>query len=187
MDPNQTVASVKAKLSAATEHFEAELKKIRSGRANPSMLDNVSVEVYGQVMPLKAAAGVVAPEAQLLQITPFDPANLQSIADAIRNDKSLNLTPTDDGRVIRINLPPLTTEDRQQQAKIIHQKVEETMITARQIRHEARENLEAAEKSKTIGKDEESRLEKQIDELMSQQKVDVDKKAQEKEQEITNL
>src|SRR5690242_19241073 len=117
MDPNQTVASVKAKLAATTEHFEAELKKIRSGRAHPSMLDNISVEVYGQMMPLKAVAGVIAPEAQLLQITPFDPNNLQSIADAIRNDKTIGLTPTDDGRVIRINLPPLTTEDRQQQAK----------------------------------------------------------------------
>src|SRR5205809_6237346 len=101
MNPNQTLGEVKSKLSAASGHFKEELKKIRTGRAHPGMLDGISVEVYGQQMPLKAVAGIIAPEAQLLQISPFDPSNLSPISEAIRNS-SLGLNPADDGRVIRI-------------------------------------------------------------------------------------
>jgi len=187
MNPNQVLEEVKNKLSAATEHFKQELGKIRTGRAHPGMLDGVVVEAYGQQMPLKAVAGITAPEAQLLQISPFDPANLQAIADAIRNNQTLGLTPTDDGRMIRITIPPLTTETRQQMTKVVHQKLEEMMITARQIRHDAFHKGEQAEKDKTIGKDERLRLEKQIDEQMSRQKSEAEALAATKEREITTL
>jgi ribosome recycling factor len=92
MNPNQVVSETKSKLDHALEHFKDELKKLRTGRAHPSMLDNVKVEVYGQEMPLKGVASIAAPEAQLLQITPFDPSNLQAISEAIRNDQSLGLS-----------------------------------------------------------------------------------------------
>ncbi len=183
MESSQIIESVKSKLDSATQRFNQELQKIRSGRVHPSMLDSVMVEVYGQTMPLKAVAGVVAPEAQLLQITPFDPNNLQAIAEAIRSDQALGLTPTDDGRVIRINLPPLTSEDRQRLAKVISQKVEETMIAARQVRHEARARLDEIEKDK----DDRIRMEKQIDDLVASQKSQIDKLAAEKEREITSI
>src|SRR4051812_47133552 len=111
MNPSQTLGEVKTKLAAATGHLKEELKKIRTGRAHPGMLDGISVEVYGQQMPLKAVAGILAPEAQLLQITPFDPNNLNPITEAIRSS-SLGLNPADDGRVIRIQIPPLTEETR---------------------------------------------------------------------------
>src|SRR4051812_15046815 len=112
MNPNQIVTETRTKLEHALEHFKDELKKLRTGRAHPGMLDNVQVEVYGQKMPLKAVGNITAPEAQLLQITPFDPNNLQAISNAIRDDQSLGLSPTDDGRVVRIVIPPLTTETR---------------------------------------------------------------------------
>src|SRR5437016_171191 len=131
MDINQVVAETKTKLDQATGHFKEELKKLRTGRAHPSMLDNITVEAYGQPMPLKSLAGVTTPEPQLLQISPFDPNNLQAIAEGIRNDKSLGLTPTDDGRVVRVNLPPMTAENRQEMVKVLHQKVEECLISAR--------------------------------------------------------
>ena len=187
MNPNQVVEATKSKLTAATTHFTDELKKLRTGRAHPSMLDNVMVEVYGQLTPLKAAASVVAPEAQLLQITPFDPANLQAITDAIRSDQALGLNPADDGRVVRINLPPLTSEDRQRLAKVIGQKVEECMIAARQIRQEARQQIDQSEKTKDIGRDEATRLEKQIDDLLTAQKAEVDQAAKVREQEILTV
>src|SRR3569833_273089 len=98
MNPNQIAEQGKTKLAAATEHFKQELGKIRTGRAHPGMVDGVMVEAYGQPMPLKAVASITAPEAQLLQITPFDQANLQAISEAIRNDQSLGLNPADDGR-----------------------------------------------------------------------------------------
>src|SRR5476649_1197672 len=128
MNPNKTLEDTKTKLAATTEHFRQEIGKIRTGRAHPGMLDNVMVEVYGQQMMLKAVAGISAPEPQLLQITLFDPANLKAISDGIRDNQSLGLTPSDDGRVVRINIPPLTTETRQQMAKILGQKLEDCLV-----------------------------------------------------------
>jgi ribosome recycling factor len=187
MNPNQLLDEVKTKLAAATEHFRQEASKIRTGRAHPGMLDGISVEVYGQAMPLKAAASISAPEAQLLQITPFDPNNLKAISDAIRDNQSLGLNPADDGRVVRIQIPPLTEETRQQMVKILHQKVEDTMISARQARHDGLRKAEAAEKAKDIGRDDLNRLEKQIDEQMAQQKTEIDSLARAKEQEILTV
>jgi len=187
MSPNQLAEQTKTKLGAAVEHFKQELGQIRTGRAHPAMLEGVVVEAYGQQMPLKAVATVVAPEAQLLQITPFDPTNLSAISNAIRDNQTLGLTPTDDGRVVRVSIPPLTMETRQQMVKILGQKVEECMITVRQLRHEAFHQGEQAEKDKDIGTDERLRFEKQIDELVAKTKADVDQLAKAKEQEITTV
>ncbi|HET6864108.1 MAG TPA: ribosome recycling factor [Candidatus Saccharimonadales bacterium] len=184
MDTNQLTQEVKTKLSAATEHFRGELAKIRTGRAHPGMLDGVMVEAYGQQMPLKAVASITAPEAQLLQITPFDANNLQAISDAIRDNQSLGLNPADDGRVVRIQIPPLTEETRQAMVKIVHQKMEEAMIAARNARHEA---LRKADDSKDTGKDDRFRLEKQIDELLAAQKSEAESLAKTKEQEILTV
>ena len=187
MTPNQIQDELKTKLAAATEHFKTEISKIRTGRAHPGMLDGISVEVYGQAMPLKAVASISAPEAQLLQVTPFDPGNLKAISDAIRDNQSLGLNPADDGRVVRIQIPPLTEETRQQMVKILNQKVEDTMISVRQSRHEALRKAEAAEKSKDISRDDLVRIEKQIDEQLARQKAEIDVLAKTKEQEILTV
>jgi ribosome recycling factor len=187
MDTNQVLSEVRAKLAQATEHFGDELKKLRTGRAHPSMLDNVMVEAYGQPTPLKSVASITVPEPQQLQISPFDANNLQAVAEAIRNDQALGLTPTDDGRVVRVNLPPMTAENRQDMVKVLHQKLEECMISARNIRHEAMRKGEQAEKDKQIGQDDRSRFEKQIDELLAKQKEEAEKLAKTKEQEILTV
>src|SRR4051794_36166515 len=100
MTPNQILDEVKPKLASVTDHFKQEITKIRTGRAHPGMLDGVTVDAYGQSMPLRAVASIATPEPQLLQITPFDPGNLQAISDAIRDNQSLGLNPADDGRVV---------------------------------------------------------------------------------------
>jgi ribosome recycling factor len=187
MNPNQLISETKTKLDHALEHFKEELKKLRTGRAHPGMLDNIMVEVYGQKMPLKAVGGIAVPEPQLLQITPFDPNNLQAIASAIRDDQSLGLTPSDDGRVVRVSIPPLTTETRASMVKIIGQKVEECMISSRQARHDAIKKAEQAEKNKEMGKDERFHLEKQIDDLLAKQKTEVDQLAAAKEKELMTI
>lgn len=187
MDTNQVIAQTKSKLDQAVAHFQEELKKLRTGRAHPSMVDGIMVEAYGQQMPLKSVASITAPEPQLLQITPFDPNNLQAIAEAIRSDQSLGLTPTDDGRVVRINLPPMTTESRQAMVRQLHQKVEESMISARNARHEGIEKVEVAEKTRTIGRDDLERFKKQVDELMAKEKEQIDQLAKAKEQEILTV
>ncbi len=187
MNTNQVIQETKTKMAHAVDHFREELKKLRTGRAHPGMLDSLTVEVYSQQMPLKAVAGITAPEAQLLQITPFDPNNLQAIASAIRDDQSLGLTPTDDGRVVRITIPPLTTEARTSMVKVLHQKAEDCLITLRQTRHETFRRGDQAEKHKQISKDERLRFEKQIDDLLAKQKAEVDSLVAAKEKEILTL
>jgi len=187
MNPNDVLSEVGSKLAQATEHLTQELSKIRTGRAHPGMLDGIMVEVYGQMMPLKALASITTPEAQQLQISPFDPTNLQAITDAIRADQSLGLNPADDGRIVRIQIPPLTSETRQDMVKIINQKLEEAMISARNARHEAMKRLDTAEKSKQIGKDEVSRSQKQIDEALANHKTEAEGLAKAKEQEVLTV
>jgi len=187
MDTNRLLGETKTKLAQATAHFKEELGKLRTGRAHPGMLDGIKVEIYGQEMPLKGVAGISAPEAQLLQISPFDPNNLQAITEAIRADQSLGLNPTDDGRVVRIQIPPLTTENRASMVKVVGQKVEDCLITARQIRHEVFHQGEQAEKDHSISKDDRLRFEKQVDELLAKQKAEIDYLANAKEQEIITI
>ena len=148
MDPNQAVTSAQAKFTQAVERFKDGLKSLRTGRANAAMLDGITVEAYGTPMPLIQVATIAVPEAQLIQITPFDPNNLQTIAEAIRNNQSLGLNPTDDGRVVRVPIPPLTEERRRDLAKQVGSKQEETMIALRNIRHEAMDAIDKAKKNK---------------------------------------
>lgn len=187
MNPSNIADQAKAKFAGAVAHFEDELKKLRTGRAHPSMLDGVMVTAYGVAMPMIQVGTVTTPEAQLLQITPFDPGNIQAISQAIRDNQSLGLNPVDDGRVVRIQVPQLTTERRQQIVKQLNEKVEETMISMRQIRHEAFRGAEQAKKDKAFGEDECTRLEKQIDEMMSKHKSEVEALAKTKEHDILTV
>lgn len=175
------------RMNQAVEHFKEELKKVRTGRAHASMLDGVMVTAYGTQMPLNQVANVTAPEAQLLQITPFDPNNLQAIASAIRDNPSLGLNPMDDGRVVRVPIPPLTEERRRELVKTLGGKVEDSMVTIRNIRHDAMDAIDKAKKDKLIGEDDAKRLEKQVEEAVAKVKADIDAAAKAKEQDIMTL
>lgn len=155
------------KMTSALEHFEGELRKIRTGRAHAGMLDGVKVEAYGALMPLNQVANVTAPEATLLQITPFDPANLQKIAAAIRTNQSLGLNPSDDGRVVRVPVPPLTEERRKQLVRQASEKAEEARIALRGVRQEALKDAKHMKDAKELSEDDVKAVEKEIDRLMS--------------------
>lgn len=187
MDINSLISEAKSKLQGTKEHFAEEIKKVRTGRANPAILDSINVEVYGTAMSLKQVASITAPEAQLLQITPFDPNNLNAISEAIRSNQSLGLNPMDDGRVVRVPIPPLTTERREQLVKQLHEKVEESMISARNIRHDSLNSAKNAKNNGEIGEDDYKRAEKQIDEYMQQIKIDIDSLMESKKQEIMTI
>jgi ribosome recycling factor len=187
MNPQQIVTGAQAKLTQAVERFKDTLKSLRTGRASASMLDGVTVEAYGVQMPLIQVGTVVAPEAQLLQITPFDPSNLQAISEAIRNNSSLGLNPSDDGRVVRIPVPPLTEERRRELAKQVGQKQEESMISLRNIRHEALDIIDEAKKDKDIGEDDAKRLTSQVEEAMSKARNEIEAISKAKEAEIMTV
>lgn len=187
MSPQQLVEQAKTKFQQAVGHFQDELKKVRTGRAHPSMLDGIMVEAYGTPMPLIQVASVTTPEGQLLQITPFDPSNLQAISAAIRDNPSLGLNPADDGRVVRVPIPPLTEERRREYVKILSGKTEDAMVSLRNARHETIREIDQAKKDKDIGDDEAFRLGKQIDEAMNQAKTDIEAAASAKEAEIMKV
>ncbi len=187
MDANQVVSDAQKKFSQAVERFKDNLKTLRTGRASAAMLDGVTVEAYETQMPLNQVATIAVPEATLIQLTPFDPNNLGAIAEAIRNDSVLGLNPTDDGRVIRVPIPPLTEERRKELAKQVGAKQEECMIALRNARHEAMDTINGAKKDKDISEDEAKRLGGQVDEAMNKARTEAETAAKAKESEILSL
>lgn len=175
------------KLNDAIDHFKDQASKLRTGRAHPSMLEKVVVEAYGQEMPLNQVANISAVDAQLLQLTPFDPNNLEAIVSAISSDQSLGFNPSDDGRIIRVPVPPLTEERRQQIVKQLREKVEDCNISFRNIRHDALKQIDQAEKSKEIGQDDKSRLSKSIEDALTKSKQDLEQIAKAKESDILKV
>lgn len=171
------------KMTGAMEHFQSELSKIRTGRAHAGMLEGLKIEVYGTLMPLNQVANVIAPEAQLLQITPFDPSNIQAISAAIRNDQGLGFNPSDDGRVVRVPVPPLTEERRKQLVRQASDKVEEARIALRNIRQDGIKDAKRKKDAKELSEDDVKAVEKEFDRLMNdyQSKLEAAFKAKEKD------
>jgi len=187
MNPNDVITQAKTKFTSSVTHLEEELKKLRTGRAHGGMLDGLMVEAYGTPMPLNQVANVSAPEAQLLQITPFDPSNLAAISAAIRDNQSLGLNPSDDGHVIRISVPALNEERRREITKQVGAKLEDCMIALRGTRHETLDMFNEAKKDKDIGEDEAKRLSQQVEDAMTQAKNSAEAAARAKEQEIMTV
>lgn len=181
------IKSYEIKMNHAIEHFVDELKKVRTGRAHPGMLDGVTVEAYGAKMPLNQVANVTAPEAQLLQITPFDPGTISAVTKAIREDQSLGLNPSDDGRVVRVPVPPLTEERRHQLVRQIADKVEDARIALRNIRQDAQKDMKRLKEAKEMSEDDVRAGEKAIDALMHSFQTKIDESFRSKEKEVLTV
>lgn len=177
----------KDKFSHVIERFSEEMKKVRTGRAHPGQLDGVKVEVYGTLMPLNQAANITAPEAQMLQVTPFDPNNISAISAAIRADQSLGFNPSDDGRIIRIPVPPLTEERRKLLVKQTGEKVEETRIALRNVRQDALKEIKRMKEAKELSEDDMKRAEKEVDVEMAAANAKIDEAFNAKEREILTI
>lgn len=187
MKDKEVTKELQEKLSAVVDHFSGELNKLRTGRAHPSMVEGVMAEAYGVPTPLIQLATITTPEAQLIQISPFDPSTIQAIAQSIRANQSLGLNPADDGRVIRIQIPPLTTERRQLIVKQLGEKQEEAMIGVRKARHDAMDTVDKAKKAKVISEDDAKRTQKDIDELVNNTKTTLEQLSKTKETEILTV
>ena len=174
----------KKKMNAVIERFKEEMNKVRTGRAHPDMLSSIKAEVYGQFMPLNQVANVTAADGTLLVITPFDPSTIQAIAAAIRNDQSLGLNPADDGRVIRVPIPPLTEERRKEIVKTASSKVEEAKVAIRNIREDARKAIKIATE---LSEDIKKRAEKEIDDITKEFSDKIDAEFKLKSDEIMKI
>jgi len=187
MNPQQIVDNAKQKFTGAVEHYHEQLKTLRTGRASVAMLDSVTVEVYGSPMLLTHVANVTAPEAQLLQITPFDPSNLQKIASAIRDNPNLGMNPSDDGHVVRVPIPALNEERRREIVKQLGVKQEDAMIALRNVRHEAIDAFDEAKKDKIISEDEDKRLVGLVEDAIKKARTDIEAATKAKEAEIMKV
>lgn len=175
------------KFSEVVAHFAEELKKVRTGRAHPGQLDGIKVEVYGTFMPLNQVANITAPEAQMLLITPFDPSNIQPISAAIRADQSLGFNPSDDGRVIRVPVPPLTEERRKMLVKQAGEKVEEARIALRNIRQDLQKEVKRKKEAKELSEDDVKRVDKLVDNTMATYNAKIDETFRAKEKDILTI
>lgn len=163
--------------------LEADLRTIRTGRASPSLVERVMVEYYGTPTPLNQLAVISAPEPQLLTVRPYDPGSLGDIERAILKSE-LGLTPTDDGRIIRLPIPRLTEERRQELAKLVRQRVEDGKVALRNIRREALDDLREFEKEKLISEDDFYRGKDDLEDLTGRYATQTDEMSARKQQEI---
>lgn len=175
------------KMNGAIEHFEEDLKKVRTGRAHPDMLSGISIDAYGSKMPLNQVANVTAPEPQQLLVTPFDPGNITAITVAIRDNQSLGLNPSDDGRVVRVPVPALTEERRRDMVKQLGEKVENVRIVLRNIRQDALKDAKRAKDAKELSEDDMNAVSKEFDKLMNDFQAKIDSLFKAKEQEVMTV
>lgn len=179
-------SQVKTAMQASLEHLKAELKTLRTGRANASILDKIHVEIYGSMMPLKAVANINVPEARQIVVTPFDHTNTNAIAKAIEA-ANLGVNPMVDGKVIRINVPPMDEAIRKQIAKQCKEHGEKTKVSLREVRRKFNDLVRKQKADGLIPEDQMKKSEKIIQELTDKFCKDVDTTCSEKEKEILTI
>jgi ribosome recycling factor len=181
--PSNVLPVVEKKMKAVSEGLKQELATIRTGRASPALVEHLKVDYGGTLMPLNQMAGISAPEARLLVIQPWDPGSLHGIEQAIQKS-DLGLNPINDGRLIRLNIPPLSEERRQDLTKIVHKRLEERRVAVRNLRRDALEDIKKAEKNKLISQDECRREQDLLQKMTDANILTAEKIAQDKEKEL---
>lgn len=186
MSVDNLIKETKPKMDKVIDDFQRKLSNIRTGRAAIGLLDGITVDYYGVPTPLSQMASVNAPEAQLLTVQPWDASQLGAIEKAI-NSANLGLNPSNDGKVIRLPIPPLTEERRKQMAKQVHEIAEEHKVAVRGVRHAANDNLKKMLKDKTISEDDERFGLDEVQKLTNATTGRIDDLAKNKEHEIMSV
>lgn len=183
----QYVKSAREKMEASLQHLEDELSQVRGSRASAGLLDGVKVEVYGQSMPIKSLASINTPDVRTILVTPWDKANLASIEKAIREDTSLGLNPASDGNMVKLNLPALTQERREQLAKLVSEKLEGAKVSLRNTRHDVLKEGRRDKDAKTITDDDLRGLENRLNELIEEKNKEAEKLLEAKRAELMEI
>ena len=170
----------------AIEHVKSEFAGIRTGRANPALVEHLSVEYYGSSVPLQQLAQFSVPDARMLVISPYEKTVIGAIEKAI-TASDLGISPTNDGTVIRLAFPPLTEERRKDMVKIVRHKAEEGRVQIRNVRRHARQELDHADKDHAFGADEVERFEKALEKMTHDEVAAVDALLTHKEQELLEV
>jgi len=182
----QVTNDAERRMQKAVETAGHDYATIRTGRANPLILENIKIDYYGTATPLIQLAGMSVPEPRLLLVTPWDKTAINTILKAIQAS-DIGLTPMSDGNVIRLNVPPLTEERRRELIKQLHKKAEEHKVAVRNIRRDANEHLKAQEKKSEITEDDLRDEQDAIQKLTDRYIADIDKLTQAKEAELREV
>jgi ribosome recycling factor len=182
----QIVQKARPKMEKAIERFKEEIAKLRTGRANPAILENILVDYYGAKSPLKQVASITVPEPRLMVISPWNKDNLVDIEKAL-NESDLGLNPTNDGQVIRVVIPPLNEERRRELIRILGKYAEESRVLIRQAREEVWDEIQDMVKEGKLSEDEKFRGKEQLQELVDEYNEKIEEIRGRKEKEIREI
>ena len=180
------MAQAKTRMEKAVEDFRKELAGLRTGRANVALLDHVRVDYHGSPMPLNQLGTLSVPEATMIVVSPWDPSAVSLIDKAIRTS-DLGLNPTNDGKVVRVPIPPLTQERRQEIVKHLHKVLENHRTAVRNIRRDMKEAIEKLEKEKKVSEDERKRSVEELEKLTHSETKKIEDLSASKEKEILEM
>lgn len=174
------------KMAKAVSHAQAEFATVRTGRATPALIEKLRVDYYGTEVPLQQLAGFNVPEPRVLVVSPYDKSAMKAIEKAIQHS-DLGITPSNDGQVIRLVFPQLTTDRRKELVKVVKHKAEEGRVAVRNLRRAARHELEGWEREGEISADELDRAEKELEKVTQEHIAEIDRVLGRKEQELLEV
>ena len=174
------------RMQSAVSALDRDLETVRTGRARPSLVESLKVDYYGTPTPLNQMSAINSPEPRLITIQPWDKGLLHAIEKAIQKS-DLGLTPTNDGNIIRLVVPPLTEDRRKELVKTVHKKVEEARVAVRNVRRDSLDHLRKAQHDKTITDDEERGAQARLQKITDTYVAEVDKHGHAKEQELLEV
>jgi ribosome recycling factor len=182
----EQISDAKTRMHKAIESLQAELATVRTGRASAGLVEHLKVDYYGTPTPLQQLATISTPDAKLIQIAPYDRGALGAIEKSIQKS-DLGLTPSNDGNVIRLSIPPLTEDRRKELAKHVRKRVEDARVAVRNVRRDIHEHLRKIEHDHDISQDELKRSETELQKITDEQIKEIDRIGHEKEQEVTTV
>ena len=174
------------RMDRSIETAREQFNTVRTGRASPALLDRVQIDYYGQPTPLKQLATINAPEPRLLTVQPFDPGSIKAIERAVQ-ESDLGLTPSNDGKVIRLPIPQLTEERRKELVRLVRQMAEESRVAVRNVRRDVMHHLQELVRNGDVGDDEERRAEDRVQKLTDEHVKKIDELLKHKEAEIMEV
>ena len=184
MSAQQVVHDTEEKMKKSLEIVGHNFASVRTGRANSGMVEHLKVEAYGSMMPMRQVANVTIPEPRTILLQPWDPTVLKSLEKAI-NDSDLGISPIVDGKMIRLSIPPLTRERREELVKIVHKLAEEGRVSMRSVRRDANDKIKQLEKDKTVTEDESFKTQTDVQKMTDRYIALIDQAQAAKEKELT--
>ena len=183
---DELIQDAQRRMDSSVEHTRSEFNTVRTGRASAALLDRVQIEYYGQQTPLKQLATINGPEARMLTVQPFDPSSIKQIEKAIM-ESDLGLTPSNDGKIVRLPIPQLTEERRKELVKVVRHMAEEHKVAVREIRRDAMRHLKELVDNGEVGADEEHRGEERVQKLTDDHTKQIDELLKHKEAEVMEV